>query len=179
MGEGDPAQQVFEWWLFKERSGITCAWWRPGPAAPGRRGGGRADLAVVRIEASCRRPLGRLVASQSVGTLRRPVGPRARPAPSRCLCQPGSAGKAGQATRGLHRGQRPSGRQPFQKQRTVNPLIAPARYNFLYPSSSKASIESGRSFSTSSSPALQAASGRPPARQRHDGDQGRIDDWST
>jgi hypothetical protein len=39
------------------------------------------------------------------------------------------------------------------KQRTVNPPIALARYNFLY---------------SSSRPALQAACGRPPARQRHD-----------
>ena len=29
-------------------------------------------------------------------------------------------------------GHQPSGRQSFQKQRTVNPLIVPARYNFLY-----------------------------------------------
>jgi hypothetical protein len=40
-----------------------------------------------------------------------------------------------------------------RKQRTVNPLMVPARYNFLY---------------FSSRPALRAASGRPPARQRHD-----------
>jgi hypothetical protein len=44
-----------------------------------------------------------------------------------------------------------------QKQRTVNPPIAPPRYNFLY---------------ASSRPALRAASGCPPARQRHDGHRG-------
>jgi hypothetical protein len=30
-------------------------------------------------------------------------------------------------------GHSPSGRRSFRKQRTVNPPIAPARYNFLYP----------------------------------------------
>jgi hypothetical protein len=29
----------------------------------------------------------------------------------------------------------PSKRRPFREQRTVNPLIVPARYNFFYPSS--------------------------------------------
>jgi hypothetical protein len=46
----------------------------------------------------------------------------------------------------------------LREQRTVNPLIAPARYNFLY---------------SSSRPTLRAASGRPPARQRHDGHRER------
>jgi hypothetical protein len=32
-------------------------------------------------------------------------------------------------------GRSPSGRRPFRKQRTVNPLMAPARYNLLYASS--------------------------------------------
>ena len=50
-------------------------------------------------------------------------------------------------------GHQPSGRRSFRKQRTVNPLTGPARYNFPY---------------SSSRPALRAASGRPPARQRHD-----------
>jgi hypothetical protein len=36
-------------------------------------------------------------------------------------------------------GHRLSGRRSFRKQRTVNPLMVPARYNFLY-SSSKASL---------------------------------------
>jgi hypothetical protein len=54
-------------------------------------------------------------------------------------------------------GHRPSGWRSFRKQRTVNPQMVPARYNFLYPSSR---------------PALRAASGRPPARQRHDGHRG-------
>jgi hypothetical protein len=31
-------------------------------------------------------------------------------------------------------GHQPSGRRSFQKQRTVNPLMVPARYNFLYSS---------------------------------------------
>ena len=52
--------------------------------------------------------------------------------------------------------QSPGGRS-FRKQRTVNPLMASTRYNFLYPSSR---------------PALRAADGRPPARQRHDGHRG-------
>jgi hypothetical protein len=43
------------------------------------------------------------------------------------------------------------------EQRTVNPPMAPARYNFLY---------------SSSRPALRAAFGRPPARQPHDGHRG-------
>jgi hypothetical protein len=54
-------------------------------------------------------------------------------------------------------GHSPSGRRSFRKQRTVNPLTGPARYNFPY---------------SSSGPALRAASGRPPARQRHDADRG-------
>jgi hypothetical protein len=41
-----------------------------------------------------------------------------------------------------------SGGRSFRKRRTVNPLMVPARYNFLY---------------SSSRPALRAASGRPPA----------------
>jgi hypothetical protein len=47
-------------------------------------------------------------------------------------------------------GYQPSGRRPFRKQRTVNPLMGPARYNFLY---------------SSSRPALRAAAcgGRPRA----------------
>jgi hypothetical protein len=32
-------------------------------------------------------------------------------------------------------GHQPSGRRSFRNQRTVNPLIAPARYNFLYSAS--------------------------------------------
>jgi len=32
-------------------------------------------------------------------------------------------------------GHLPSGRRSFRKQRTVNPLMVPARYNFLYSSS--------------------------------------------
>jgi hypothetical protein len=52
----------------------------------------------------------------------------------------------------------PSGRRSFRKQRTVNLLMVPARYNFLYCS-------------------FKAAYGRPPAaavlgRQRHDGNRG-------
>jgi hypothetical protein len=45
-------------------------------------------------------------------------------------------------------GHRPSGGRSFRKQRTVNPLMVPARYNFLY---------------SSSRPALRAAAsgGRP------------------
>jgi hypothetical protein len=46
-------------------------------------------------------------------------------------------------------GHQPSGARWFRKQRTVNPLIVPTRYNFLY---------------SSSRPALRAASGRRPAR---------------
>jgi hypothetical protein len=54
---------------------------------------------------------------------------------------------------------RPDGRCPargrsLRTRRTVNPLTGPTRYNFLY---------------SSSRPALRAAGGRPPARQRHDG----------
>jgi hypothetical protein len=54
-------------------------------------------------------------------------------------------------------GHLPSGRPSFRKQRTVNPPTGPTRYNFLY---------------ASSRPALRAACGRPPARQRHDGHWG-------
>jgi hypothetical protein len=58
-------------------------------------------------------------------------------------------------------GHQPSGerslQRPFRKQRTVNPLIVPSRYNFLY---------------ASSRPALRAASGpaatrRPPGNRPH------------
>jgi hypothetical protein len=41
-------------------------------------------------------------------------------------------------------GHRPSGRQSFRKHRTVNPLILPARYNFLY-SSFKAGLRAAAS----------------------------------
>jgi hypothetical protein len=50
-----------------------------------------------------------------------------------------------------------SGRGGRSIRRPVNPLTGPTRYNFLY---------------SSSRPALRAASGRPPARQRHDGHRG-------
>jgi hypothetical protein len=53
-----------------------------------------------------------------------------------------------------HARHRPSGRQSFRKQRRINPPIAPTRYNFLF---------------SPSRPALRAAGGRPPVRQRHDG----------
>jgi hypothetical protein len=54
-------------------------------------------------------------------------------------------------------GHQPSGRRSFRKQRTVNPLMVPARYNFLYSSS-------------------RPANGRPPAalgRQAHIKDEDR------
>ena len=54
-------------------------------------------------------------------------------------------------------GHQPSGGRSSRKQRTVNPLIVPARCNFLY---------------SSSRSALRAASGRPLARRRHNGHRG-------
>jgi hypothetical protein len=44
-------------------------------------------------------------------------------------------------------GHQPSGRRSFPKQRTVNPLTIPARYNFLYSSSRpalRAAVSGGR-----------------------------------
>ena len=67
---------------------------------------------------------------------------------------PEIAADTGLATRAGHQ---PSGRRSFRKHPTVNPLTGPARYNFPY---------------SSSRPALRAASGRPPARQRHDAHRG-------
>jgi hypothetical protein len=55
-------------------------------------------------------------------------------------------------------GHQPSGRRSFRKQRTVNPLTVPARYNFLY--TLKAGPAGGR---------LRRPSSR---RQRHDGNRG-------
>jgi hypothetical protein len=52
---------------------------------------------------------------------------------------------------------RPDGSSSGSRGRTVSPLLALTRYNFLYPSAR---------------PALRAASGRPPARQQHDTDRG-------
>jgi hypothetical protein len=39
---------------------------------------------------------------------------------------------AADTSMGACAGHPPSGRRSFRKQRTVNPPIAPARYNFLY-----------------------------------------------
>jgi hypothetical protein len=50
-------------------------------------------------------------------------------------------------------GHLPSGRRSFRKQRTVNPLTAPARYNFLYSSSSACC---SAPHSTSDTSSLQA-----------------------
>jgi hypothetical protein len=63
-------------------------------------------------------------------------------------------------------------RRSFRKQRTVNPLIVPARYNFLYSSSRRRVCQRARSSRLWRRPALRAASGRPPARQPHDGHRG-------
>jgi hypothetical protein len=73
---------------------------------------------------------------------------------------PEIAADTGLATRAGHQ---PSGRRSFRKQRTVNPLMVPARYNFLYSSSRpalRAAACGGRPR-----PAAICADKRPPAQR--------------
>jgi hypothetical protein len=52
----------------------------------------------------------------------------------------------------------PSGRRSFRKQRTVNPLMVPARYNFLYSSSRRRVCQRARSSRLWRRPALRPGS---------------------
>jgi hypothetical protein len=99
-------------------------------------------------------------ASATAGTTTCPCWwPAARRRPDTCPRRPIAAdiSVATRTSPSACAGHQPSGRRSFRKQRTVNPLTRPARYNFLY---------------SSSRPAPRAASGRPPARQRHGGHRG-------
>ena len=49
-------------------------------------------------------------------------------------------------------GHQPSRRRSFRKQRTVNPLMVPARYNFLY-SSSRPALRPGSDTTVTGEPA--------------------------